>query len=214
MLQQYYDRCAPEFERIYHRNDPGRQDEQAAIATAIEETFMDRRVLEVACGTGYWTEIVAGVARHIVATDTSKEMLAIAREKGSPAQKVELRRGDAYGLESVPGDFDAGLANFWFSHVPKATTDEFLGGFHRRLGPGAIVFMADNVYVAGVGGELVIPPESEDTFKLRELSDGSRHRVLKNYYDGDDLRRILAPRSSDLQVHVGSCFWWVRYTVN
>ena len=210
-LKDYYSLRAQEYEEIYERDDPVRQAELTSIANAIREVFFDRRVLEVACGTGYWTEVLAGVARHVVTLDASPEMLTIAREKGLPPDKVEFCLGDAYALKSVPGVFDAGLANFWFSHVPKARLAFFLEGFHRRLGAGSIIFMADNVFVPGLGGELVIHPRVKDTFKVRELSDGSKHEVLKNYYDADQLRAILSPASSDLNIQMGSCYWWVRY---
>ncbi len=199
---------------MWHRDDPVRQREQTAIRAAMKEIFGRRRILEVACGTGYWTQFVAEVADHILATDLSEEMLELAREKNLPPVKVQFQVVDAYALRSAPGSFNAGLANFWFSHVPKSRLDEFLRGFHHRLGAGAVVFLADNVYVPGLGGELVVRPGLEDTFKLRELADGSRHEVLKNYYDADQLRRILAPRAADLKTHVGQCFWWVSYRVN
>ena len=212
-MQEYYRARAREYEQIYHRDDPVRQGEQAAIAEAMKETFRDRRVLEGACGTGFWTEVAAEAAQHVVAVDIAPEMLDIARAKGLSPDKVEFRAGDAYALESVAGTFDAGLANFWFSHIPKARIVEFLDGFHERIGKGALVFMADNVYVPGVGGELVTRSGSEDTFKRRTLSDGSRHEVLKNYYDVDQLRRTLSSHATDLHIHVGRCFWWVRYRI-
>jgi SAM-dependent methyltransferase len=212
-LQAYYDRRAREYEQVYYRDDPLRQGELQAIAAAVRETFAGRRVLEVACGTGYWTAVLAATARHVVAIDASPEMLAIARAKGLPPEKVEFRAGDAYALEEVPGEFEAGLANFWLSHVPKARIDAFLLGFHKRLGSGATVFMADNSYLPGVGGELVVRPGIADTFKLRTLADGSQYEVLKNYYDADQLQRLLAPWASELQVHAGPCYWWVSYPV-
>ncbi len=211
-MQEYYNRRAREYERIYYRDDPVRQSELAAMSEAIEQAFTGRRALEVACGTGFWTEVAARVARSVVATDASPEMLAIARAKGLPGN-VEFRQADAYALASVPGDLDAGLANFWLSHVPKARIEEFLDGFHARIGIGSVVFMADNIYLPGVGGELVVEPGSEDTFKLRELQDGTKHKVLKNYYDAGQPRDIFGPRSDDLNVHVGECFWWVSYRV-
>lgn len=212
-LSDYYGRRADDYEEIYHRDDPVRQREQAEAAAAMRQVLADRSVLEVACGTGFWTEIAAEVTQHIVALDMSPEMLALAQEKEFPPGKVEFLNADAYALETVPGRFDAGLANFWFSHVPKARVKEFLDGFHKRLGPGAVVFMADNVYVPGVGGKLITRPGIEDTFKLRKLPEGSEHEVLKNYYSADQLRSILSPLASELQVHVGKCFWWVSYTV-
>jgi len=67
-----------------------------------------------------------------VAVDTSRKMLAITRKRRTPSAKVVYTHGDAYELAKVPGKFDAGLANFWFSHVPKARVEEFLYGFHKK----------------------------------------------------------------------------------
>lgn len=212
-LKAYYSRRASEYERIYHRDDAERQEEQAALATAMRHTLRRHRVLEVACGTGFWTQVAAQAAEHVVATDVSAEMLAIAKHKGLPPSQVDFRQADAYDLATVSGTFDAGLANFWFSHVPKGRVDEFLNGLHRRLGDGSVVFMADNVYVPGVGGELIAHPGCEDTFKARTLFDGSRYEVLKNYYDENQLHRIFAPWAQDPCVHVGTCFWWIAYAI-
>lgn len=212
-LQAYYNRRARKYEHVYHRDDPVRQREQAEIAATLKEALLNRRVLEIACGTGFWTKIAAETAQHVVATDTSAEMLAIAGEKRLPPDRVMFQVGDAYALEAIGGTFDAGLATFWLSHVPRVRVDEFLRGFHERLGAGSIVFMADNVYVPGIGGELVARPGVEDTFKLRTLSDGARYETLKNYYDADQLHRILSLRATDLRIHVGQCFWRATYTV-
>lgn len=212
-MQQYYNLRSQEYEQVYYRNEPLRQSEQAAISAAIKEAFLNRRVLEVACGTGFWTKVVAEVAEYVVAVDISTKMLAIAEEKGLASEKVKFRKGNAYTLKSVSGEFNGRLANFWFSHVSKTQIHHFLSGFHKRLGAGAIVFMADNVYMLGIGGELIIKPGVEDTFKLRYLSDASKYEIIKNYYTADHLNSILSPWSSNLQVHVGNCFWWVSYSV-
>jgi hypothetical protein len=68
--------------------------------------------------------------------------------------------------------------------------------------------------VPGVGGELITRPGVVDTFKLRELADGSKHEVLKNYYQASELRELLAPHSTGLEIHVGECFWRVSYYVH
>ena len=212
-LVDYYSRRAPEYEAMWHRDDPARQAEQDEIAAAMQALFAGRRVLEVACGTAYWTARIAEVVERIVAVDASPEMLAQARAKGWPEARVAFQEGDAFALDRLVGEFDAGCANFWLSHVPRAGVPEFLAGFHRRLGAGAAVFMADNVNVPGVGGELVAPPGREDTFKRRQLADGSEHLVLKNYFSEEELRRLLAPSAVGLRVKMGQCFWWVSYVV-
>lgn len=211
-LATYYGLRASEHEQIYQRDDSVRQREQAAIAQSMMAILRGRRVLEVACGTGYWTQFVANVAKHVVAIDVSFEMLEMARAKNMPADKVKFVQADAYKLDMVAGTFDACLANFWFSHVPKARVHEFLESLRKKLVSGSAVFMADNVYMPGVGGELITRVGSEDTFKIRKLSNtGSNHLVLKNYYDEKELQAIFSPRARELEVHVSKCFWWLSY---
>jgi len=212
-LELYYDRIAPEYERLFYQDDPKRREEKCAIAETICDAFRDRTVLEVACGTGYWTRFAAAGARRVVAIDRSPGMLEIARRKGLPADKVEFRLGDAYDLGTVPGHFDAALANFWLSHVPRARIGAFLEQFHARLAPKSVVVMADNMYVEGVGGELVSRPGDGDTYKLRTLADGSGYEVLKNYYEREDLSLLLAPFASELLISVARFYWWLRYTL-
>ena len=125
---------------------------------------------------------------------------------------MTLLPADAYGLAAVPGDFDAALAMFWLSHVPRARLQEFLGGLCARIVPGATVYLADNVYVPGLGGELLPADAAGDTFKLRRLADGSRHRVLKNYFEEAKLRDLLAPYALDLALRTGAHFWSARFT--
>ncbi|MDH5787655.1 MAG: class I SAM-dependent methyltransferase [Candidatus Bathyarchaeota archaeon] len=212
-LRRYYDEQANVYDDMYMRSDLEWRRELEAVTDAMAKALSGRRLLEVACGTGFWTEIVAKVARDIVAIDISEKMLTIARKRKVRSANVEYRRGDAYALAEVSDEFNAGLANFWFSHVPKARIDEFLHGFHKKLGKTAVVFMADNVYVPGIGGQLVTKVGIEDTFKLRKASDGSEYEVLKNYYSSDTLRRLLSPKTSDLKVHEAKYFWWVQYMV-
>ena len=208
-LPEYYNRRAPEYERIWFRDDPVRQQEQKALADEMVAALRNRRILEAACGTGYWTQFVAPFSEEIVAIDSSDEMLALAREKN--LDRVRFVKADAYALNAVPGRFNGALANFWFSHVPKSRHAEFLDGLLGKLEPGSPVFMADNVYQPGIGGELTQAEGSADTFKLRPLADGSTHKVLKNYFSASELGEIFRPRGDHLRIHVGHCFWWLSF---
>lgn len=209
-LVDYYHRRSPEYEAVWERDDPRRREEQRALAAALRTTLQGRRVLEVACGTGYWTERLAGWASSITAVDAAPGMLERARVRGLPGDRVTFLAGDAYRLSEVEGDFDGGLAAFWLSHVARSRLPAFLESFHRRLDAGAAVFLADNVYIPGLGGELVDPREG-DTYKRRSLADGSEHLVLKNYYSARELRELLSPHARDLRVEVVSHFWWAGY---
>jgi SAM-dependent methyltransferase len=212
-LRRYYDQRANVYDDMYLRSDPDWRKDLETLADEMAKALNGRRVLEVACGTGFWTEIAAKTAKRVVAIDASEKMLELARKRKKRNVNVGYIRGDAYSLEEIPGKFDAGLANFWFSHVPKSRTAEFLSGFHNRLERPAIVFMADNRYVPGIGGQLITKLGIEDTFKLREGSDGSKHEVLKNYYDRDTLELLFSPKASNMKIHEMRYFWSVQYVV-
>jgi len=207
-LKEYYSKRAPEYESIYHRDDPVRQRDQERIKNELKAAFSGKSVLEIACGTGYWTETIASVAKETTGIDASAEVLEIARLKGIPARFVI---GDAYDLSAVAGNFDAGCANFWLSHVEKANIGKFLHGLHDRVGPGSPVFMADNVHIEGLGGTLIRKPGSPDTYKLRWLKDGTTHEIVKNYYSADELENIFKDFADELRIEIGQCFWWLKY---
>lgn len=214
-MEEYYRRRAEEYEAIYHRDDPVRREELQILASALRKTLKDRKILEIACGTGYWTQVLAKAARSIVAIDVAQEMLEIAKRKDYECP-VSFCKEDAYTLAFKKGAFDGGLANFWFSHIPKSKIGCFMQGFHRVLQSRSKVFMADNVYVPGVGGKLVVRKGEEDTYKLRKLKNGSEHLILKNYFSRKELTEIFSKydRGFDMEnVFYGKCFWYVTYTV-
>src|SRR5687768_14923602 len=104
-LRTYYDRRAGEYEKIYEK--PERQHELEWLRRRIPELLADRTVLEVACGTGYWTQFIARAARHVQACDINESVLEIAREKPIPRGRATFFKADAIALEGVPRGCDA-----------------------------------------------------------------------------------------------------------
>jgi SAM-dependent methyltransferase len=212
-MKLYYSERAKEYEKVYFRDDPIRQQEQLMIRYKLESIFRGKNVLEVACGTGFWTQFGAEVAKHITAIDFSNEVLNIAREKNYSKNNVQFTQGDAYQLSDIAGNFEGGYANFWFSHIPKNKITDFLMQLHERLGKDSAVFITDNIYMNSIGGTLVKKDSDENTYKIRTLENGMQHEILKNYYDKKELDEIFSPYSNNLEIHIGQCFWWLSYTI-
>src|ERR1700752_171509 len=114
-MTRYYARRAGEYERVY--DIPPWQPGIAELGRRLGPLVGARRVFEVACGTGYWTERLASVATTVHATDLSDETLALARARPYPRGNVTLATRDAYTRSDGPARWDAGFAGLWLSHV-------------------------------------------------------------------------------------------------
>ena len=214
-LVEYYRRRAGEYEEIYDWRDPDRQREQDLLSTAIRNSLRWRDVLEVACGTGWWTHVLSESARSIMATDLGDEVMDIAREKKYLCP-VTFRREDAYNLSFEDDSFNGGLAFSWFSHIPHDLIDTFLGELHRVLARGSRIIIADNAYIQGVGGELVRSEGDPNTYKIRALKDGGVFTIVKNYFSEEELVEIFGRHAegfSENNVMYGKCFWYVDYVL-
>lgn len=208
-MVDYYAERANEYERIYAK--PERQEDLRRLRGVVERAFAGADVFELACGTGYWTEILSRSAASVVATDINEEVLAIARARRlSP--NVTFQRADAYALRRFESGFSGGLSVFWWSHVPKARLRDFLGGFHRVFAPGAKVVFIDNVYVKGSSTAISRTDEEGNTYQLRSLDDGSTHEVLKNFPNEAELRACLNELAADVRVEFFTYYWILSYT--
>lgn len=205
----YYSKRAREYERIYHK--PERQADIAHLREHLCQALAGRRVLEVACGTGFWTAVIANSVHSIYATDASEEVLEIGRSKQIDPARVTFAYGDAYQPLVPKCEFDAGLAMFWWSHIPHARLTSFVESFHAALQPGAQVVLADNRFVEGSSTSVSRTDAEGNTYQLRRLDDGSTHEVLKNFPSADDLQRVFAPFAERLEIALFDYFWCATY---
>jgi demethylmenaquinone methyltransferase/2-methoxy-6-polyprenyl-1,4-benzoquinol methylase len=208
-LVDYYRRRAGEYEAIYAK--PERQADLAVLRRHIPERMAGRRVLEVACGTGYWSTLVARTAKSLTATDAVQEPMDIARSKDYGGHAVRFELADAYALPPSLGRFDAALAVFWWSHVPRSRLAAFLSSLHGRLDPGARVLFMDNCYVEGSSTPIAQRDAEGNSYQLRRLADGSENRVLKNFPTESELRADLAPHARSLSYRALEYYWLAEY---
>lgn len=205
-LIDYYRRRAAEYEGIYAK--PERQPDLARLRALVAARVAGARVLEVACGTGYWTARMARTAAGIVATDMAEETLRIAAAKGLPPERVRFELADAYALPASLGTFDAAFAGFWWSHVPRSRIGEFLASLHARLSPGARVVLLDNRFVEGSSTPVSGFDAEGNTFQMRRIADGSAVRVVKNFPSEAELREALSPHAASLE-HIELPYYWL-----
>lgn len=164
-------------------------------------------VVELASGTGYWTELLASRARHVTAVDASPEMIAVNRERlGDLASKVDYERTDLFEW-SPSRRWDGMVFCFWISHVPRARLDSFLGTCRAALTPGACMFFLDGQRVDESTAVDHGLPDEESEVMIRRLNDGREFHVVKNYYEPDLLIERAAAAGFDLRVHGTGTFF-------
>lgn len=207
-MQAYYAARAPYYDAVYLK--PERQRDIAFLSQHLPERLAGRSVLELACGTGYWTQHIAPAAARMVSTDGTAEPLEFARLRPGTAG-VEYRLADAYDLPADLGAFDGAFAGLWFSHVPIAARARFLAGWHRHLQSGARVVMIDNNEVQLNDFPIAQTDAEGNTYQHRTLRDGSVHRVLKNFPGEATLCDLVAPVARSATWRNLENFWLFEY---
>jgi demethylmenaquinone methyltransferase/2-methoxy-6-polyprenyl-1,4-benzoquinol methylase len=211
-MRSYYAQRAACYERVYHK--PERQPDLRAMEAWLPAQFAGRRVLEIACGTGWWTAHGARDCAHWLATDLSPETIAAAQAKPLPPGKVEFATVDAFTLDGLADrTFDAAFAGCWWSHVPLARLSPWLEVLHRGLGPGARVVMLDNAVVQTSNLPITRRDAEGNTYQQRRLDDGSTHEVLKNFPTQQAAFAVLGPRARDPRWHRWTHYWALTYSL-
>jgi len=204
-MQSYYAARASEYDAVYEK--PERQADLRQIEQWLPSVLSGQRILEVACGTGYWTQFLAPAALSVVAVDSSSETLRIAARR-VPQSTVVFEVGDAYALLHHGRLFSAAFAGFWFSHVPLERQCEFLRKLNEVLEPGAKIVLLDNRFVEGSSSAVSECDATGNTYQLRKLNDGSTHRVLKNFPTEAQLLALIEGGLGESAVYTCWPFFW------
>ncbi len=196
------------YEAIYQSND--RQSDLDTLKEWVANLFRDRHVLEIACGSGYWTQYIGEKAAAITATDIVPESLELAQSK--PIQcPTTFAQANAYTLPKTLGQFNAAFAGCWWSHIPVQKQNKFLAALHHRLSPGSQVVLIDNLYVEGKSTSIIEWDEQGNSYKHNALHNGSRQRILKNYPSKEDLYERVFPFSRNASFQELDHFWMFSY---
>ena len=91
--------------------------------TAFLDAARPRHALELACGTGLFTRLVAPRVDQLLALDGSPEVIAINRARVA-ATNVEYALQDLFAWRPARR-YDLIFMSFWLSHVPDERFDSF-----------------------------------------------------------------------------------------
>jgi ubiquinone/menaquinone biosynthesis C-methylase UbiE len=207
-LTSYYNDRAKEYDKVYLR--PEEQGDLSAATAIFQKIFANRKVLEIACGTGYWTEQISKTAAFVFATDINKSMLDIAMHRVNRPH-VTFEIADMYNLRSDTR-FDGVFGGFIWSHILLQDLDQFLDKLsHLVIAGGDMVFIDSN-QVEGTNHakkRTTRTDQNGNTFQTRLLDNGTPYEVLKNFPTKDFLIQKLAAIATDIEFIPLEHYWIV-----
>jgi len=153
---------------------------------ALIAALAPANVLDVACGTGFLTQHLAG---SVVGLDQSREMAAIAAPRVAPGRVICAQ---ALPLPFRDGDFERIFTSHFYGHLLEDERVQFIEESARVAGE---LVLVDSAHRAGVAAE---------QWQERVLGDGSRHQVYKRYFDAGELAEELGGGARVL--HAGRWF--------
>ena len=208
-IKHYYADRAYEYNKTYLR--PERQKDIKKLHRLLKILFIDQFVLEIACGTGYWTKTIASVSKFITAIDINNEVLQIARNRGIPSNQAVFIQDDVYILKKIQDTFSAGFAGFWWSHISKSKLKQFIFSFHLKLQSKALVVFIDNRRVKRSSTPISRMDVEGNTYQIRKLEDGREYEILKNFPTKKEIRDTLGNEVKNLKIKFLKYFWIVSY---
>jgi demethylmenaquinone methyltransferase/2-methoxy-6-polyprenyl-1,4-benzoquinol methylase len=192
------------------------------VRRALERFGPEGSVLELACGTGLWTQQLLLHAGRITALDASAEVIALNQQRLRELKQGSLAYGspspDTNGSSSLSNSpwvryiqadlftwqpeetYDVVFFSFWLSHVPTRLFEPFWSMVKSCLKPGGRVFFIDSKYEpTSTARDHTLPAMQAETSK-RRLNDGSEFEIVKIFYDPGRLEERLQRMGWDARV--------------
>jgi SAM-dependent methyltransferase len=201
-MQTYYRDRAGEYDEWWLRK--GRYDRGAAfnaewfaevaeVQAAFDSAGFTGDVLELAPGTGNWTERLARTAERVTALDASPEMIALNHARLAAqglADKVVFQQTDLFAWQPERA-YDGVFFGFWLSHVPAERQDDFLRRVAAALRPGGTLGIIDSRREqTSTAPDQPLAPAGEDIM-TRRLNDGRAYQIVKRYFAPEELAAQL-----------------------
>ena len=196
----YYRARAPEYDDWFFRRgeyDHGAdwnrrwRREVGVLQRGLDAARPSGRVLELACGTGLWTERLAPHAARLTCVDASPEVIALNRKRVA-AGHVDYICADLFEWQP-PQRYDFVFFGFWLSHVPAGSFIPFWSMVARALTPHGRVFFVDSRShpAARESGYSAWAPAAPPERSRRRVRDGREFEIVKVFHRPEELQAQL-----------------------
>ncbi|HUA02487.1 MAG TPA: class I SAM-dependent methyltransferase [Solirubrobacteraceae bacterium] len=194
----------PDLERFWADGERDLDTLLGALYVAVEP---EDRVLEIGCGVGRLTRVLAARARAVQALDVSAQMLELAGQHNPELGNVKWILGDGSTLAGIESaGIDACVSHVVFQHIPDpAITLGYVRELGRVLRPGGwAAFQISNDPQVHRRPSLLERTRLAGRALARHAPQGQRDpRWLGSMVELDDLRAAAAAGSMRIERVVG-----------
>jgi demethylmenaquinone methyltransferase/2-methoxy-6-polyprenyl-1,4-benzoquinol methylase len=152
---------------------------------SIVERLAHGRIIDLACGTGFWLPCYAGRCSSITMFDQSERMLDECRKKIVAlgiTDRCSLVRGDFFDYEFDRGAYDVALVGFFLSHLTEAQEPILFGALTSLLDSSGQFLILDSAW-SDERARFNAKSERQE----RRLNDGTHFEVYKRYCSREDI---------------------------
>jgi demethylmenaquinone methyltransferase/2-methoxy-6-polyprenyl-1,4-benzoquinol methylase len=201
LIQQqitYYQARASEYDEWFLRRgryDRGLEKNQEwfreieQVREALDRFQPHGHVLELACGTGLWTQQLLRHAQQITAVDAVTEVLELNQAR-LQTERVNYLQADIFTWQP-PERYDVIFFSFWLSHVPEPYFDAFWQMLKSGLKKDGRVFFIDSRYEPTSTAQDHQLGNKQAGRVVRRLNDGREYQIVKIFYECAQLEESL-----------------------
>lgn len=175
----------------YDRGDEHRAKwfgEVAKLEAALSEAQPHGDILELACGTGLWSQHLIRNAHTLTAIDASPEVLEINRQRlSSPIAR--FLQADLFDWQPNQ-QYNFIFFSFWLSHVPEDRLEKFWQTLRTALKPDGKVFFIDSLFTSDSTAKDHKMIDHSGVVE-RKLNDGQTFRIVKMFHEPKSLEERL-----------------------
>lgn len=208
-MMQYYDERAKEYDLIYSGKGPASLKEDSYFrdvekVSSIVQRYGNGRIIDIACGTGYWFPKYATNCTDFTFVDQSKEMLEECRKRVISQcyiNKAKFVQMNALDLV-LDTKFDSAIIGFLLSHFTDKQERRFFSLLKDILSDNGTFLVLDSTWT-----DERKKVRTKEEIQERKLNDGRQFKIYKKYFDENDVYQMADKNGFRiLNMYLGEAF--------
>jgi ubiquinone/menaquinone biosynthesis C-methylase UbiE len=211
-MHRYYDARASEYEEAYvlgtgtaSITDPDVFRREVSVLAGIVERFGRGRLVDLACGTGYWLPFYAPRCSAVTLIDQAPRMLDECHKKIAALdalERMEIVQGDVLEHPFDRRAYDSALVGFLLSHLTDAQEQLLFERLRTTLDVEGRFLILDSAWSLE-RARFNAKTERQE----RRLNDGTTFEIYKRYIDRQDIAEWESKYGvATTIVHFGAAF--------